>query len=174
MAQVSQGRERGEFIAARLWRILPLWFIALAAQLTIFPVHWSRCPTLASITMWPAWPNWCFPYVIQGWTLSYELLFYSLVALFIRRQGWLFVVLPILILWRLILPTPPFLWLGNPLTLEFLMGVALAHAPRRYGLVAIVVGLSWLSIAPVETTSLLRAFLLGHSGRVDLSRRSRL
>lgn len=161
MAHVSVGRAPLDFMADRLWRILPLWFVALAAQLLLFPAEWNQCRALASVTMWPAWPYWCFPYVVQGWTLSYELLFYLLVALFIRRQGWLFVVLPALVAWRLISPTPPFLWLGNPLVLEFLMGVALAKLPRRYGPHLLFIGLVWIALAPVEPKSLMRVVYWG-------------
>jgi exopolysaccharide production protein ExoZ len=97
------------------------------------------------------------------------LFFYALVALFIRRQNWLWVVLPAFVLWRLLFPTPPFLWLGNTLILEFLAGMALAKLPRKYGGLCLAIGVCALFIAPVDTRSLLRplywglpAFLIVH------------
>lgn len=161
MAKVSDGRESGAFFADRLWRIVPLYILALAVQVALFPIEPTYCRTMASLTLWPAWPDWCFPYVVQAWTLSYELLFYALVALFIRRRHWLFVALPALVAWRLFAPTPPFLWVGNPLILEFLAGFALASIPRRFGAITLFAGILWISQAPAETKSLLRAVYWG-------------
>jgi exopolysaccharide production protein ExoZ len=161
MAMVSQGKQPLPFIRDRLWRILPLYFLAAAAYVTLIPIQADACRTMASLTLWPAWPNYCFPYVVQAWSLSYELFFYGLVALFIRRQWWLFVVLPAFIVWRLAVPTPPFLWLGNPIVLEFLAGMLLAKLPRKYGGVALMIGIFGLFNAPVETQSPLRAVYWG-------------
>lgn len=177
MATVSQGKKPLPFIRDRLWRIVPLYFVSLAAFVALIPVEPATCRTLASLTLWPAWPNYCYPYVVQAWSLSYELFFYGLVALFIRRQGWLFVVLPAFIFWRLTFPTPPFLWLGNSLVLEFLAGMLLAKLPRKYGGIALMIGLFGLLSAPVETKSMLRpiywgvpAFLIVH-GALTLEER---
>lgn len=161
MAHVSQGRSSGDFMLDRLWRIVPLYFAALVARLALFPAEWSQCRTLASLTLWPSWPNWCFPYVFQGWTLSYELFFYAMLALCISRQWLMFAILPAIVLWRLTIPADPFVWLGNPMILEFLMGMALARAPRRHGWITLTAGLVGLAIAPTEPTSMMRVIYWG-------------
>lgn len=169
MATIAPGKDSVPFIRDRLWRVLPLYFVCLAAYVALIPIEAKTCRTLSSVTLWPSWPNYCFPYIVQAWSLSYELFFYALVALFIRRQNWLWVVLPAFVLWRLLLPTPPFLWLGNTLILEFLAGMALAKLPRKYGGLCLAIGVCALFIAPVDTRSLLRplywglpAFLIVH------------
>jgi exopolysaccharide production protein ExoZ len=177
MATISPGLAAGPFIRDRLWRILPLYFVCSAAYVALISIQPTTCRTLASLTLWPAWPNWCFPYIIQAWTLGFELFFYALVAMFIRRQNWLWVVLPAFILWRLVLPTPGFTWLGNTIILEFLAGMLLTKLPRKYGGVALATGFCYLFLAPVETKSLLRplywgvpAFLIVH-GALTLEQR---
>ena len=161
MATISPGQGALAFIRDRLWRIWPLYLVCFAAYWLLIPIQPSTCRTLASVTLWPSWPDWCYPYLIQAWTLSFELFFYALVAAFIRRQNLLFIVLPAFVLWRLILPTPPFTWLGNTIVLEFLGGMLLTKLPRKHGAVALVIGVCCLLVAPIETKSLMRAAYWG-------------
>src|SRR5438128_2745859 len=51
MAQVSLGRTAGQFLGDRLWRIYPLWWVAVLPWLFLLP----RGPTFiaSSLTLWP-------------------------------------------------------------------------------------------------------------------------
>src|SRR3954447_5293409 len=75
MANVSQGRTGREFLGDRLWRIYPLWWVAVLPWLFMLP----RGPTFiaSSITLWPIYGAYYYVPVLKvAWTLSFELLFY--------------------------------------------------------------------------------------------------
>jgi exopolysaccharide production protein ExoZ len=162
MAQVSQGRTRGEFIRARLWRIFPLWFFCLAAFVLTRPIERNFCQDLTSLTLWPVWGMRCEPYLTPGWSLSYELLFYALVALCIRRTSWLFVIIPALFALFLIFPSwPTARFLGWPYLLEFLAGFLIARMPLHHGRYWLALGALLIIIAPIDIHGPWRALTWG-------------
>lgn len=130
MANLAQERRAGEFLRDRLWRIYPLWWVALLPWLFMVP----RGPTaaLASISLWPVYPGGYYVPVLKvGWTLSFELLFYVGMTLAILTRA----IVPLVgyaLFFFLALSTGSPLWhfLGCPMALEFLMGVAVARLPR--------------------------------------------
>lgn len=151
MAQVAGRRSAGEFLRDRLWRIYPMWWIALMPWLILLPRGVDR--SFASVSLWPIIHGQHFVPVLQvGWTLSFELLFYAAVALVIVSRLWV----PLLLFCGLMigaLSTQSSLihFLGNPIALEFLLGAMVARLPRRmaFGLVSLA-GLSLLLLtAPI-------------------------
>ncbi len=86
MASVSKGRTAGQFLRDRLWRIYPLWWIAVLPWLFFLP----RGPAFiaSSLTLWPIYGGSYFPpHLLVGWTLSFELLFYGGVTLALATRS---------------------------------------------------------------------------------------
>lgn len=131
MANVAAGRSAGEFLRDRLWRIYPLWWVAVLPWLFVV----LRGPTFiaSSLTLWPIYPDgYHVPVLKVGWTLSFELLFYLGMAIAIATRGWIVVSAYALFLFGAVIIANPLLdFLGSPMTLEFLMGVLVARLPRR-------------------------------------------
>ena len=131
MAQVSQGRSAAGFIRDRLWRIYPLWWIALLPWLLLLP----RGPLviLSSLSLWPIYGgNYYVPVLQVGWTLSFELLFYLGMACAILARAWgPLCIYGALLLGALTTSSATLHFVGNPLALEFLLGVVVARLPRR-------------------------------------------
>lgn len=131
MANVAQGRTAGEFMRDRLWRIYPLWWIAVLPWLFMVP----RGPTaaLASASLWPIYAgDYYVPVLKVGWTLSFELLFYCGMATAIATRA----VVPLIfyavaLVAALTSANSLAHFLGSPMGLEFLMGVIVAKLPRR-------------------------------------------
>ena len=183
MAYITRGKAEQpgyarEFLRRRLIRIVPLyWFYTsvMAALLLLWPHLFSRATFDASalllsylfIPYTPAGAN-IAPVLTVGWTLSYEMYFYLLVALglfFSRRQfliglGCFFSVC-VLLHSRVSGPVP--MLLTNPLLLEFFAGYALGVAYTR--------GIrlpTWLALACMVCGVLL--FYAGNAGVTEASR----
>jgi exopolysaccharide production protein ExoZ len=133
MANLVRERPAAEFLRDRLWRIYPLWWIALLPWLFMVP----RGPTAvwASVTLWPVYSSGYYaPVLTVGWTLSFELLFYVGMAVAIATRATLsLVVYAVFLLMSFTLPSSLTQFLGSPIALEFLMGVAVARVPRHPG-----------------------------------------
>lgn len=131
MANVSQGRTAREFLGDRLWRIYPLWWVAVLPWLFMVPRGGTFI--LSSLSLWPIYPGGYYVPVLKvGWTLSFELLFYLGMTLAIATRA----VVPLaayalLLLGALTTSSPLLHFVGNPMALEFLMGVIVAKLPRR-------------------------------------------
>lgn len=133
ISRVSARSTPGRFLTQRLTRVLPLYFIILSLYLidnvrqgTLDPVT-----TLASVSLWPAYHEYVQPYVMVGWTLSFELLFYVCIGLTLAgvRGRTLLAAYAVCLLLALWTRAPVFTFLGSPFILEFLFGVALAFVP---------------------------------------------
>lgn len=159
IALTSKGLTAGEFVAKRARRILPLYFLFtalyLAAQLTAGGTGWREVVT--SLTLWPALDRVVIPVVPVAWTLCFEALFYASAAVVIWRPKLIWAVLGAYAAALAIRSGPVLQYLGNPLGLEFLMGVGLSRLPRWRGAVWLIpVGLAvaWFlapSAAPPES-----------------------
>ena len=131
MAQVAGRRTATEFLRDRLWRIYPMWWIALLPWLILLPRGFDEI--VASLSLWPIMHGEHFVPILQvGWTLSFELLFYAAVTLAILSRLWA----PLLLFGALMLGAvftqdPLIHFLGNPIALEFALGVIVAQLPRR-------------------------------------------
>jgi len=164
MAKVSPGKTAGQFLADRLWRIYPLYFLCLAAFVLLVFIDRNYCQDMASLTLWPVWGRYCESYLTPAWTLSLELLFYAVVAATITRSAWLFTILLSTVAIRAAYPTPLTEFIGHPMILEFLMGFAIARLPlhRRISLLALVVGLALgAALYPVDFYSGVRVLACG-------------
>ena len=136
------------FLARRLERIVPLYWLLTAAKLAIAltapwltpatrPTAWNLAASLLFIPARDA-TGLIRPVLPVGWTLNYEMLFYLVfaAALALRRAP-LSVLLPLFLplaaagFWRTgAWPAP--LSLANGLVLEFCAGVALAQCRARF------------------------------------------
>jgi len=128
----AKGLSPGEFAWKRVRRILPLYLLMSAPWVVLWAAAGQVDPRelMASLTLWPAFDRMAAPLLPVGWTLCFEALFYAAVALILWKR-WL--VAPLLALWAtaaMVGSLPVFQFLGNPIILEFLAGVALAFAPR--------------------------------------------
>ncbi len=147
-AQFGQPGAAGTFIARRLLRIVPPYWLFTTAMLMAALLFRARIahpalssPHVLASYLFVPWRNpygRFYPVLILGWTLNFEMLFYALFALGLRwpqRQGLALIgaALAALALCGALLDvraTPLAFW-GNPIVLEFLFGVALAVAVRR-------------------------------------------
>lgn len=131
MANVAQGRTAGEFMRDRLWRIYPLWWVALLPWLFMVP----RGPTaaFASASLWPVYAGgYYMPLLKVGWTLSFELLFYCGMAVAIATRAMVpLTAYVLLFVAALTTASPLFHFVGSPMALEFLLGVFVSKLPRR-------------------------------------------
>jgi exopolysaccharide production protein ExoZ len=82
------------------------------------------------------------PALTVGWTLCFEMLFYACAALVLVNRRWAFAIIGIYGIAFVLRPIgPTFQFLGNPLILEFLFGVAICYIPGwRPGILAIPIG----------------------------------
>ena len=149
MANLAEGRTAGQFLRDRLWRIYPLWWVAVLPWLFMVP----RGPTyvLSSLSLWPIYADGYYVPVLKvGWTLSFELLFYLGMTLAIATRAALPLALYALFLLGALMTANPLLhFIGSPMALEFLMGVLLARLPRHRALgLLIPVGLCLFALTP--------------------------
>jgi len=158
MANVAQGRTAQAFLSDRLWRIYPLWWIAVLPWLFWLP----RGPFFiaSSLTLWPIYGAGYFVPVLKvGWTLSFELLFYLGMTIAIATRAWVPLIAYVLLLAGSLTGSGALIhFIGSPMTLEFLMGVLVARLPRRAAFGALIpVGLALIAlthpgIGDVEST----------------------
>jgi exopolysaccharide production protein ExoZ len=145
----SRGLDWRKFIAKRSQRILPLYFGFALPSLVVYALHgdlgWRY--VLATLALWPVTDQIVSPIVFGGWTLCFEALFYAATALVLWRRSAIFPLLALYVV-ALVHPTTPLLhYLGNPIILEFLAGVVIAHAPRpRWSIAAIPAGVLLLAL----------------------------
>jgi len=144
-----------DFVRQRLWRVVPLYAL-LSAPWVVFaalagPLDGDKL--LATLTFWPATDRISMTYLSVGWTLCFETLFYAAAALCLLLPGRRIVVgliLAYLSCWAGAIWTgaPILIFLGNPISGEFLMGVAIAHFARRrsplLGAAALMIGVTTL------------------------------
>ena len=135
ITKVMTGREPGEFFRDRAFRIFPTYYIHLVPWFLIAAAAGLLTAerSAVSLTLWPAYGEIARPYLKLAWTLSFEMLFYAAMAvvLLTRRP-----IVPLLayaaaMAAAFAIGGPLFSFVGNPLILEFLFGVAIAHLPRR-------------------------------------------
>ena len=145
IARTAPGLSWQDFAWKRFRRIIPFYYcVCLLAFLISLrlgtAITWRDL--LATLFLWPATDTMTLPLVPVAWTLCYEALFYAAVTLILIDKRCL---LPMLGLFAAAMALRQqgavFQFLGNPLILEFLFGVALAHAPPfRHAKWAIPVG----------------------------------
>lgn len=148
MATIGPGRSPTRFMSDRIWRIFPLWLVAVSPWFI-----WGRQDvptTLASLTLWPIWNgNFTAPALLLGWSLCFEMLFYFAFAAALATRA--FVPLSVFLVCLFVgAPNDLTAYLGSPLIFEFLAGVLIAQInPTKHGALFIAVGILWLCLAPV-------------------------
>ena len=169
MANIARGRSAAGFLADRLWRIYPLWWIA------VFPwLFWLwRGPTFiaSSLTLWPIYGAYYYvPLLKVGWTLSFELLFYLGMTLAIATRAWgPLGAYSVFFIGGLLTSNPLLHFVGSPMALEFLMGIFVARLPRRrvlgflIPLALVLLALTQPGIGDIESSLLHPQFALRRS-----------
>lgn len=147
-----QGAPRA-FMLRRIARVAPPYWavtIAMLAAMMLFREHIAHGSTslqqvVGSFLFIPAPDPYgqFYPVMILGWTLNFEMLFYAIfaVGLFFSRpvgMAWIVGALSFLGLIRFFADprTAPFAFWANPIVIEFLFGIWLAHlraTGRRMG-----------------------------------------
>lgn len=140
MATVARGKTAGEFLIDRALRIYPLWWLAALPWLLV-GTH-SLPKLVSTLTLWPAFTGGFYgPALGVGWTLTFEMMFYVAIALALLTRP----IVPLLI-YAVLLPLTFIInisvvnFLGSPMVLEFLLGIAVARLPKigKPGLLLIV------------------------------------
>lgn len=126
-----------DFLFKRITRIVPIYFILSAPwiMLVIFKhAHNLINILIATFLFWPSSGSTITsPALPVGWTLCFEMLFYagaSLLLLFPPRKSFLVALIVAYIAifsLRILYNIPVLQFLGNPISLEFLFGVAIAN-----------------------------------------------
>jgi exopolysaccharide production protein ExoZ len=133
----------------RFFRVAPIYWVLSVPMAMLSLRHSGFDPRTfaATILFWPVYGKFIEPYLTIGWTLAFEALFYF--AMGLNRLGirarWLFAAYAAALLALHLYPAPSLAFLGNPIILEFLFGVAIACLPPSgAGLTALVAGLACL------------------------------
>ena len=131
MATVAQGVGAAKFAQDRLWRIYPMWWIAVVPWIILVPR--DLFSILSSLTLWPIYGgDYVVPTLKVGWTLNLELLFYGGMLLAIATRPAVPILLYVLLLAGALTTSVEALhFAGSPLALEFLVGVVIARLPRH-------------------------------------------
>jgi len=137
ISKVAQGRRPGEFLRDRFVRVLPIYWLC---SLPWWFIGWREgmldAPHVAaSLTLWPVYGEEITrPFLKVGWTLSFELLFYtgmSAVLAWPRAIYALGLGLSLAMAGGFLTGWPVLRFIGNPIILEFLFGVLIAFMPWR-------------------------------------------
>jgi len=166
IAKIAPGRTASEFIWSRIRRIMPLYFLFAIPALAITSwAEFSWRKTIATFLLWPATDQMTIPALMVGWTLCFEMLFYACVALILINRRWASIIIVAYGIAVICRPIGPlFQFLGNPMILEFLLGVAIAYAPSwRRGIWGIPIGAIWLVAAGLNGAAPAES-IEGHDG----------
>jgi len=147
IATSSAGLSAKAFAVKRATRILPLYaavaVLYLTARLFAGVLDWRE--VVSTVFLWPALDRMTDPLVPVAWTLCFEMLFYASTALVLWRPRLIWPLGAIFVAALATRSVPLTRFIGNPLILEFLMGVALTRIPKAAGGVALIpVGMALL------------------------------
>ena len=160
IARTAVGLTWQEFAWKRFRRIMPFYFLVCIFSVLIVARSGAAITgrdLLASFLLWPATDVMTLPLLPVAWTLCYEMLFYAAATLVLANRRWLFPVLGLFVAaMALRQHGAVFQFLGNPLIIEFLFGVAIAYAPAfqpaRWGIplgAALLIGAGFFDLAPL-------------------------
>lgn len=126
------------FLRKRFTRVVPYYYIQTIPFVLLTLVTWGFDPArlATSFLFWPMWgPRPSEPLLTVGWTLSFEVLFYTAFAGAMRFGVRGAAVLLIAYIGAVALNMAgaggAFSFIGNPLLGEFLLGVLIASTPNR-------------------------------------------
>ncbi len=143
MYSTAERARAGDFLRRRLIRIVPMYWIAILVTLLIktgmFHADFSLKDIGLSLAFIPHYhlihTDKIWPYLIPGWTLNFEMLFYGLFALALLTKRLILVLsgsILGLVIAGLLVKNSNALWstYTHPLLLEFLAGIFIARATR--------------------------------------------
>lgn len=142
----------GLFLLRRAVRIYPVYWAACVITMLLLPVGQWDMSVVRDFLLFPeqtAVNGFIYfdPFLWQGWTLSYEVIFYLLFAICLGRTKLVFLALLLLAGMSAVWPSA---W-TNPIILEFGFGMAIAAANRemveRLAVPALVAGICGLLLA---------------------------
>lgn len=169
---ISQRRATpAAFVRARLVRIFPMYLVCSAPWAAVAISQGLMTPqvALSSATLWPVYGEVVRPVLKSGWTLSFELLFYAAMAatLWRPRLGWkLWGIYALAMIGAFFTKAPLLTFIGNPLILEFGMGVLIARAPKGFREIAIGLALAGFAAAWGTNFTIGQAFDMSAPQRV--------
>ncbi len=150
ITKTARGLSWREFAWRRFRRIAPMYFlVTLLAVLCRAKPSFGWRDALANLFLWPATDQLTWPALQPAWTLCFEMLFYAAVTAVLVDRRLLYVIVGIFGVAMLLRKQGPmFQFLGSPLILEFIFGVALAYMPRwRLAVCFLPIGAAALVIA---------------------------
>ncbi|OBQ62620.1 hypothetical protein A8146_15975 [Mesorhizobium loti] len=132
IARTAPGLTWRSFAWRRFRRIVPLYLlISIPYAIVAYKTGFGWRDAVATLLLWPATDQMTAPALPAAWTLCFEMLFYAAATIVLIDRR----LLPVLVgifglamIFRSAGPVPQFL--GNPLIIEFGLGVALAYAPK--------------------------------------------
>jgi exopolysaccharide production protein ExoZ len=147
ITMTAKGLTASDFVAKRARRILPMYYLAALPWVLIGLAKgtfgWRQA--MSTGLLWPATDSITPPVLPVGWTLCFEVLFYMAFALVIWRRWAIWPVLAAFLFALLFGRGSVASFIGNPIILEFLFGIALAHAPpARWAITGIPIGIAVL------------------------------
>lgn len=136
MATVAPGRSPAEFARARIFRIMPIYLLcsipALAISTLSGSLGWRKL--LATVFLWPATDRMVAPALGAAWSLCFEMVFYAAVTLVLVDRRLLYLLAAGFAgSFMLRSNGPVFQFLGNPMIMEFLAGVAMVRVGKIAG-----------------------------------------
>ncbi|WP_244661531.1 acyltransferase family protein [Mesorhizobium huakuii] len=143
ITRIAAGLSWRGFAWRRWRRIVPIYFLVCIPTLLIAAkTGFGWRSVVATFLFWPATDVMTEPLLPVAWTLCFEMLFYAAATLVLWNRRSIYVLIGLYGAAMLLRPLGPvFQFLGNPIILEFLMGVAIANAPMRWvGLLGIPLG----------------------------------
>jgi exopolysaccharide production protein ExoZ len=133
IARIAPGLNSAEFAWRRFRRIVPFYVLCCLPNVLIAAksgLGWRD--VVATFLLWPAIDVMTAPVLLVAWTLCFEMLFYAAAALVLVDRRWAAVLVALYGLAFTLRPVGAvFQFLGNPIILEFMFGVAIAYAPMR-------------------------------------------
>ena len=138
------------FLKDRFFRVAPIyWLMSVpAAAMSLHNIGFDPVVLASTLFFWPAYGKFVEPYLAIGWTLAFEMLFYlAMGAVRLRLDArWLLAAYALAVAGGFLWATPAVEFLGNPIILEFLLGVGVAMYGRRdFEIVALFSGLACLA-----------------------------
>lgn len=153
------------FAVARVRRIVPMYWLVTAAKIGIILIAPALISRAAPLGWWHVLGSFLFipvpdatgsdmPVVEVGWTLTYEMMFYALVALALFARASILpltaVALGLFAACRFLIPD-----FGNTIVVEFLFGVAIASSlhririPATAAVIMALVGFALICCVPI-------------------------
>jgi len=175
-------RDPRDFAIGRIVRVVPLYYLLTVPWIISGFRSGSIEMTslLTTLTFWPAiGGETVSPVLWLGWTLSFEMLFYAAASLVLLvNRPWIVVVLAVAYFasWiaREVTSDPAFMFLGNPIILEFLMGVGIAHVtkstPAAVARPLIVLAAAWFIVTIIVGYGGIHQSILTTTGTLSLQR----